>query len=77
MLTRAPRAGIAEPFDAASDGGSVGGPERTIGGAYRKATPDRLCDAVSNYATLCREYARGSYSSFFDTPCDAPCDPGR
>ena len=38
-------------------------------GTYVKATPDRLCDAVENYAALCRAY-RQAYGSCFDEPCD-------
>lgn len=45
--------------------------------AYHKATPDRLCAAVRNYAALCREWWHGQYAEFFDEPCEAACGPGR
>jgi hypothetical protein len=42
--------------------------------AYQKATPDRLCAAVSNYADLCDEYsARSEYTGYFEDPCDTEC----
>ena len=43
---------------------------------YRKATPDRLCAAVLNYAALCREWWHGRYAEYFDEPCEAACGAG-
>lgn len=48
-----------------------GGP--TGGGGYVKATPDRLCAAVRNYAEICAAFAVGEYTGFFDEPCDTEC----
>jgi hypothetical protein len=39
---------------------------------FVKATPDKLCAAVSNYGELCAAYAAGGageYAPFFDEPC--------
>lgn len=49
------------------------GPPRAAAAAYRKATPDRLCAAVSNYAALCRKYERGPYAQYLEDPCGARC----
>ena len=40
---------------------------------YRKATPDRLCEAVSNYAELCAKYRKSDLAQFFTEPCSTPC----
>lgn len=42
--------------------------------AYVKATPDRLCAAVSNYGELCRTFQKGQYRGYFDEPCDTRCE---
>ena len=40
------------------------------GAPYSKATPDRLCAAVANYAELCGALSsRAEYAGFFDEPC--------
>lgn len=36
----------------------------------RKATPDRLCEAVVNYEELCLSFRTTEYSGFFEQPCD-------
>ena len=55
----------AAPAAASTAGGGGGGD-----GAYRKATPDRLCAAVENYAELCGEWSHGAYAEHFEDPCD-------
>ena len=47
------------------------------GGRLVKSTPDRLCEAVANYAELCRELSRqsGALVSFLEEPCDTKCQP--
>eukprot|EP00966_Prymnesium_polylepis_P109726 2539159-Prymnesium_polylepis.1 len=59
----------AAPADAtrAADGVPGGG------AAFRKATPDRLCRAVENYAELCRAYRRTEYAADLEDACDADC----
>ena len=47
----------------------VGAPRAAAAAAYRKATPDRLCDAIANYGALCRAYAAGPLAHHFDEPC--------
>jgi len=43
------------------------------GGALHKATPDRLCQAVTNYQALCRAYARTEYAGYFDASARGVC----
>ena len=40
-----------------------------------KSTPDRLCEAVANYAKLCNELSRHDPAlvSFLEDPCDTKC----
>ena len=45
---------------------------RPASGPFVKATPDKLCAAVSNYGELCTAYAAGGageYAPFLDEPC--------
>lgn len=45
---------------------------RPTSGPFVKATPDKLCAAVSNYGELCTAYAAGGageYAPFLDEPC--------
>ena len=39
----------------------------------RKATPDQLCKAVSNYRQFCQAYRNSKYASFFGDDCEASC----
>lgn len=39
----------------------------------RKATPDRLCEAVSNYKQLCSRYLGTAYARFFGEACATSC----
>ena len=55
---------------AASDRGGV--PD-VSSPAYRKATPDRLCRAVENYAELCAAYQRTPHAADFEEPCNSGC----
>ena len=49
-------------------------PPDGAGRGYAKATPDRLCAAVGNYAELCEALAsEAAFAPFLDGPCDAPC----
>ena len=40
---------------------------------YKKATPDKMCEAVRNYAEFCHAFAATRYADFFDEPCEAAC----
>ena len=57
-----------------SDGGGGGGGG---GGAapprYSKATPDRLCAAITNYRAVCEAYQGSEHARHFDEPCDTTC----
>lgn len=61
--------GSAEPPHAA-DGRGVA---EALQEMYRKATPDRLCQAVQNYVALCAAYRTTEYATFFDEPCTTAC----
>ena len=43
--------------------------------SYKKSTPDRLCEAVSNYNEFCNHFAHTEYSTYFmaEDPCDSHC----
>ena len=56
--------GLAADFGGDGSGG---------GGGYRKATPDRMCTAIANYAELCRAFVGTHHAADFDEPCDSRC----
>ena len=65
FLNIAPPSGIGQRADGAPTT-ARGEPQKVA-----KATPDRLCDAVSNYAELCAAYRHDErYRAFLEEPCD-------
>lgn len=72
-VASAPPVGSAPTVRYAPTAGSL----PTVGSAtLRKATPDRLCEAVANFRELCRAYVGSEYATFFTDGCDAPCANG-